>query len=162
MIDVEKLRRDCDGFRGRFFYDAEHGDLGYIAKDCDDRQCDCERNLDSDGNQDCSVSIADVDDVYEPIAGMLNAVPALIAEIEQLRVERDTARADAERYRAERGCPCLYVKPCHARCACLNQLSSSGCRRCCSYGSLDQRTAMAKRMAAAIDDAAPHHQGPTP
>ena len=45
----------------------------------------------------------------------------------------------------DRSCPCLYLKqPCHDRCACVNEFSSSGCRNCCRYGSLEQRTKMAE------------------
>ena len=48
-------------------------------------------------------------------------------------------------------CPCLHVTPCHERCTCVNPVSSSGCRRCCTYGSAEQRAAMAKRLADFID-----------
>jgi hypothetical protein len=44
-------------------------------------------------------------------------------------------------------CPCLYTEPCHERCTCISPVSSSGCRRCCSYGSFEQRTAMAQLLA---------------
>lgn len=47
----------------------------------------------------------------------------------------------------DRACPCLYLKkPCHDRCTCINGLSSSGCRNCCTYGSLEQRTRMAEAL----------------
>ena len=49
--------------------------------------------------------------------------------------------------RARQSCPCAYTTPCHERCTCINPLSSSGCRRCCMYGSVEQRTAMAERLA---------------
>jgi hypothetical protein len=46
---------------------------------------------------------------------------------------------------SDRSCPCLYLKePCHDRCTCVNRFSSSGCTNCCTYGSLEQRTAMAE------------------
>ena len=48
---------------------------------------------------------------------------------------------------ARQSCPCAYTTPCHERCTCINPLSSSGCRRCCMYGSVEQRTAMAERLA---------------
>jgi len=86
--ELQKARELCDGFRGRFFYDAERGDLAYIAKDCDGRVCDCERKTNSDGDQDCSVCIGDMDhgeDTGEPIAKMLNLVPALLSEVSRLR-----------------------------------------------------------------------------
>lgn len=53
----------------------------------------------------------------------------------------------------DRACPCKYVAPCHDRCTCVTPLSSSGCSRCCTYGSVEQRTARATRLAAAIDPA---------
>jgi hypothetical protein len=97
-VNVKELRKDCDGFKGRFFYDGERGDLAYIAKDCDDRQCDCEVKTNSDGDQDCSESIADIDEAWEPIARMLNALPEALDEIERLRAGMgdDTATLYAE------------------------------------------------------------------
>ncbi len=99
---LQKLREHTRGFTGRFFYDAERGDIAYIAKKCDERTCDCERKLNSDGEQDCSVSIGDYDEeVAEPIVAMLNAVPAvpaLLAEIEQLQRDNASwANSDFER-----------------------------------------------------------------
>ena len=51
-----------------------------------------------------------------------------------------------------RACPCLHTTPCHDRCTCVMTVSSSGCRRCCAYGSADQQRAKAVRLAALIDD----------
>lgn len=48
-------------------------------------------------------------------------------------------------------CPCLHTTPCHERCTCVTPLSSSGCRRCCSYGSAEQRAAAAETLAKFID-----------
>jgi len=45
-------------------------------------------------------------------------------------------------------CPCAHTTPCHERCTCINPVSSSGCRRCCRYGSDEQRRAMARRIVA--------------
>lgn len=45
-------------------------------------------------------------------------------------------------------CPCAHTTPCHDRCTCVNPISSSGCRRCCSYGSDEQQRAAAERLAA--------------
>lgn len=51
-------------------------------------------------------------------------------------------------------CPCLYAEvPCHNRCSCLLSLSSSGCRRCCSHGSVEQKREMAEHLAKVIDAA---------
>lgn len=82
---ADQATKACAGFDGRFFFDAEHGDLAYIASDCDRQECDCEHNLNSDGDQDCSISVGDIDESGEPIAVMLNALPAAITEIERLR-----------------------------------------------------------------------------
>ena len=44
-------------------------------------------------------------------------------------------------------CPCLYLKePCHERCTCVNPFSSSGCKNCCRYGSLEQKKEMAEKL----------------
>lgn len=50
-------------------------------------------------------------------------------------------------------CPCEHTTPCHDRCACVMPLSSSGCSRCCSYGSKEQQKAAAERLARIIDAA---------
>lgn len=50
------------------------------------------------------------------------------------------------------GCPCLYVKPCDPRCACVAPASSRGCSRCCKYGSLTQRKAAAQRLVASTEE----------
>lgn len=51
------------------------------------------------------------------------------------------------------GCPCLYVEPCHPHCTCRTPVMSHGCRRCCRYGSIEQRTAMAAWIAKVVDEA---------
>jgi hypothetical protein len=51
----------------------------------------------------------------------------------------------------DRACPCLSTTPCHERCTCVMPASSSGCRRCCSYGSAEQRAVMAAQLAEFID-----------
>lgn len=43
-------------------------------------------------------------------------------------------------------CPCNYGKPCHPRCTCVNEFSSSGCLCCCTYGSDEQRESRAKEI----------------
>ena len=52
---------------------------------------------------------------------------------------------------ADRGCPCLYVKPCSDGCTCRYPHMSYGCRRCCRYGNLEQRTRMARYLAEALE-----------
>lgn len=49
------------------------------------------------------------------------------------------------------GCPCVYTTPCDERCTCVNPMSSRGCARCCTYGSLEQRTRRAENLARGID-----------
>jgi len=45
-------------------------------------------------------------------------------------------------------CPCLYLdEPCMKRCTCVTPVSSSGCRYCATYGSLEQRKLAAKWIA---------------
>lgn len=45
-----------------------------------------------------------------------------------------------------RGCPCIYDTPCHPHCTCIHPGSSRGCMRCCTFGSVEQRKARAKRF----------------
>jgi hypothetical protein len=49
------------------------------------------------------------------------------------------------------GCPCRFTIPCHPNCTCVQPLSSSGCQRCCSYGSPSQQRAAATRLVRRID-----------
>ena len=49
-----------------------------------------------------------------------------------------------------RSCPCSYITPCDPQCTCVAPASSHGCSRCCSYGSLEQRTAAANRLAGLV------------
>ena len=56
----------------------------------------------------------------------------------------------AENDALERSCPCTHVTPCHDRCSCVMPISSSGCRRCCKYGSTEQQRTAASRIAGAI------------
>ena len=51
----------------------------------------------------------------------------------------------------ENGCSCLYTTPCQDMCTCVHSHSSRGCRRCCRYGSVEQRTTMAEYLAKFID-----------
>lgn len=45
-----------------------------------------------------------------------------------------------------RSCPCSYGNPCSPDCTCINSVSSMGCRRCCSYGSEEQRKNIANNL----------------
>lgn len=74
--------------------------------------------------------------------------PSDLDALAVLAAERDSLRTALQE--AERACPCKHVTPCHDRCTCVTPLSSSGCRRCCKYGSNDQRRSAATRIAAAI------------
>lgn len=92
--DITKIRKHADGFRGRFFFDAERGDLAYLADECERKECDCEPSYNADGDIDCSTCIGFMEDgenMGEPIADMLNAVSGLLVECELLTRERDTA-----------------------------------------------------------------------
>jgi hypothetical protein len=44
-------------------------------------------------------------------------------------------------------CPCTWGHPCNPRCTCVCASSSRGCTRCCTYGSEEQRKAMAAWIA---------------
>lgn len=54
-------------------------------------------------------------------------------------------RAQEERHDS---CPCRHTVPCHERCTCVSPASSSGCRRCCAYGSEEQQKATAEHLSA--------------
>lgn len=58
-----------------------------------------------------------------------------------------------------KACPCLHTAPCHDSCTCVCPLSSSGCHRCCTYGSPDQQQAKAEFLATAFDRAAGDSDG---
>lgn len=49
------------------------------------------------------------------------------------------------------GCPCLYTVPCSKHCTCIEPISSFGCKRCATYGNLEQKKEMAEHLAIAID-----------
>lgn len=103
-IDIDRLRKDVRGFAGRFFYDQERGDIAYIAKACDDKQCDCERKVNADGDQDCSHSLYDwehEDHLCEPIVEMLNAVGPLLDALSHEKQEHEKTRREVERLRGE-------------------------------------------------------------
>lgn len=55
------------------------------------------------------------------------------------------------------GCPCLLAEPCSPNCTCASPVMSGGCRRCATYGSLQQRQAAAQRLAGL--DATPSASG---
>lgn len=44
------------------------------------------------------------------------------------------------------GCPCIYTKPCHEDCPCVNKYSSRPCLMCATYGSIEQQKFMADRL----------------
>lgn len=96
-LDLDNLRRLVAGWDGRFFHDVVRGDIAFVAADCEAKHCDCEVKHDSDGEQDCSVSVAavdcgDVDDVGEPLATMLNALPGILADHARLTREVEAER----------------------------------------------------------------------
>jgi len=43
-------------------------------------------------------------------------------------------------------CPCEWTEPCDPRCTCVHPVSSVGCKRCCRYGSDEQRKAQAEHL----------------
>ena len=44
------------------------------------------------------------------------------------------------------GCPCAIIEPCNSMCTCVVPSSSMGCKRCCRYGSLEQRQNKARKL----------------
>lgn len=105
-IDLGAIRAASNGLTGRFFSDPERGDIGYIAKVCDERRCDCERRVNADGDQDCSHSLYDwagEDHLNETVALMLNAVPALVARVEELEAKNGRLREDLDHATAADG-----------------------------------------------------------
>ena len=68
---------------------------------------------------------------------------------EAVALALDAARAE-QRERDAQACPCLHIAPCQLRCTCVDPFSSSGCRRCCTYGSKEQRRRAAEHIAAAL------------
>lgn len=79
----------------------------------------------------------------ELICDAVNALPAHLTEIKELR-----SLVQQLMEIGQNACPCMHTTPCHERCTCVVPFSSSGCRRCCVYGSDDQRKAAAVRLAA--------------
>lgn len=66
--------------------------------------------------------------------GGFKKVAKLISEVTELRNDN-------------RACPCLYLEtPCQPNCTCVNKYMSNGCFNCCTYGSLEQRKAMAETL----------------
>jgi len=70
-------------------------------------------------------------------------------------LNNESAQEAAKKYRVQSikgGCPCLYVEPCSINCSCANQYMSGGCMRCCTYGSFEQRVAMAQHLVSILED----------
>ncbi len=57
------------------------------------------------------------------------------------------AEIAALRALAGKSCPCEFVEPCSKMCSCARPFMSGGCSRCCKYGSVEQQTAAAERLA---------------
>lgn len=72
---------------------------------------------------------------------------------EEIIVLEDRLKAAEEKHAVppSRGCPCTYGNPCSDRCTCAVPSSSTGCLRCCRYGSEEQRRAAADRIIAAAE-----------
>lgn len=90
-MNIEELRRLVTGWNGRFFYDEERGDIAYVAAACDAKQCDCEVRRNSDGDQDCSQSLYDIDDAPQHAVIAINALGPLLDELERLRAVYEAA-----------------------------------------------------------------------
>lgn len=75
-----------------------------------------------------------------PLVGHGDAQMSDAKHIEKLQVE--IRQLEQRLKEANDACPCRYGNPCSPRCSCVMKFSSSGCLRCCAYGSLEQRRAM--------------------
>lgn len=102
-----------------------------------------------DGGGSRRTSVFDYVDV--PPDPLLAALPALLDGYRELAESRGFA-IDHERMTAAAvGCPCCHTTPCHDTCSCISPLSSSGCWRCCTYGSPEQQRSRAVFLAGRID-----------
>ena len=50
-----------------------------------------------------------------------------------------------------KSCPCHWIEPCHKTCTCAMPWMSGGCRRCCTFGSDEQKRKRAQRIADYLD-----------
>ncbi len=88
------------------------------------------------------------------ICAAVNALDELCTELE---LSQSLIRQTPTMFAMMRAgaCPCLHTTPCHESCTCASPLSSSGCSRCCTYGSPEQQRAMAEQLVAATTNVAP-------
>ena len=75
--------------------------------------------------------------------------PACVLTNDQIEVELRLCAKHVSQT-ADRGCPCLYVDPCHPQCTCVRPTSSRGCERCCRYGEPYQRRKRAELIAQGV------------
>lgn len=66
------------------------------------------------------------------------------------KAERDFAMNRVQAPMDAPSCPCLYTTPCDPDCTCVKPHMSTGCSRCCSYGSPEQQKANAEHIAKAL------------
>ena len=89
------------------------------------------------------------------------AIHALLAHIAELEAQAESLLSQArETIAVQRtriaelasdasgtSCPCNWTTPCSEMCSCVRPDSSSGCSRCCRFGSVEQRRAKAEQLA---------------
>lgn len=65
---------------------------------------------------------------------------------------KKTEQPTDEEIKESRVCPCHYLDvPCKPNCSCIYPFSSAGCNYCATYGSIEQRKAMAKYIKYKLD-----------
>jgi hypothetical protein len=86
-------------------------------------------------------------------ADALELARRLVAQLAAARAEAErlTKQVSQLRY-GHAACPCLHTTPCDPDCTCVSSISSRGCARCCSYGSIPQQRAKAERLAGLDDE----------
>lgn len=102
-------------------------------------------------NSLCDMALRALKDEPEPqqqIKQVHGHLPCASVDAQHSQAARSGAAAAPGEIEWPRTCPCLYpIEPCDPDCTCRNPFSSRGCARCCSYGSLEQRTRNAQRLA---------------
>jgi len=92
-LDLDDLARLVTGWDGVFDFGTDDDDadvLTFRPRACIEGRCECAPV--------CAANVAEFDLAHESIASMLNAIPALVAEVRRLEADRDSyANSDFER-----------------------------------------------------------------
>lgn len=82
------------------------------------------------------------------MAGLPESHPELCRSCEMASLRAEVAHLHNMLAMTKMRCPCQWGNPCSRNCTCGNGNLSGGCRRCCTYGSMEQRAAAAAVIAA--------------